>query len=221
MGLLEISFCNGCCCIRYHLLIRISFRSGTVEWYCVMKGKISLQPHTLIMHSLCDSNSYLFWNKVSMTAMHVYLMSRAVRKSFQFISLCCSVVPSSFYKFMFYKSTFSKSSPVQSSSIQSFFCNMPSYELKIPDNQTPDWNGISVDFFNTGDGYRCCLWGRKYQNQREVAGSFSRAEKDLFEDQTKARIIAKPKAKDEFSEQSDVILIIEWVMSLPLSWRLT
>ena len=28
-GSLKISFSNGCCCMKYHLLIRISFRFGT------------------------------------------------------------------------------------------------------------------------------------------------------------------------------------------------
>ena len=39
-GSLKISFSNGCCCIKYHLLIRISFRFGTAGWYCVTKGSI-------------------------------------------------------------------------------------------------------------------------------------------------------------------------------------
>ena len=34
-------------------------------------GKISTQPHTLIMHAFCDSNSVRFWNRVGMTVMHV------------------------------------------------------------------------------------------------------------------------------------------------------
>ena len=33
-------FSNGCCCIRYHFLVRIPFRFGTAVWYCVTKGKI-------------------------------------------------------------------------------------------------------------------------------------------------------------------------------------
>ena len=39
-GSLKISLSNGCCCMKYHLLIRISFRFGTAGWYCVMKGRI-------------------------------------------------------------------------------------------------------------------------------------------------------------------------------------
>ena len=31
---------NSCCCIRYHVLRRISFRLGTAGWFCVTKGKI-------------------------------------------------------------------------------------------------------------------------------------------------------------------------------------
>ena len=37
---LKIWFSNGCCCIRYHFLVRISFRFGTGGWFCVTKGKI-------------------------------------------------------------------------------------------------------------------------------------------------------------------------------------
>ena len=39
-GSLKIWFSNGCRCIRYYFLVRISFRCGTAGWYCVMKGKI-------------------------------------------------------------------------------------------------------------------------------------------------------------------------------------
>ena len=39
-GSLRISFSNGCCCMKYHLLSRISFRFGIAGWYCVMKGRI-------------------------------------------------------------------------------------------------------------------------------------------------------------------------------------
>ena len=39
-GSLKIRFSNGCCCIRYHFLVKISLRFGTAGWYCVMKGKI-------------------------------------------------------------------------------------------------------------------------------------------------------------------------------------
>ena len=39
-GSLNIWFGNGCCCIRYHFLVRISFRFGTAGWYCVTKDKI-------------------------------------------------------------------------------------------------------------------------------------------------------------------------------------
>ena len=39
-GSLKIRFSNGCCCIRYHFLARVSLRFGTAGWYCVMKGKI-------------------------------------------------------------------------------------------------------------------------------------------------------------------------------------
>ena len=38
-GSLEIRFSNGCCCIRYHFLVKVSLRFGTAGWYCVMKGK--------------------------------------------------------------------------------------------------------------------------------------------------------------------------------------
>ena len=38
-GSLKIRFSNGCC-IRYHLLVKVSLRFGTAAWYCVMKGKI-------------------------------------------------------------------------------------------------------------------------------------------------------------------------------------
>ena len=37
---LKIQFSNGCCCIRYHFLVKVSLRFGTAGWYCVMKGKI-------------------------------------------------------------------------------------------------------------------------------------------------------------------------------------
>ena len=36
-----IWFSNGCCCIRYHFLVKISLRFRTAVWYCVTKGKIS------------------------------------------------------------------------------------------------------------------------------------------------------------------------------------
>ena len=39
-GSLKIRFTNGCCCIRYHFLVKASLRFGTAGWYCVMKGKI-------------------------------------------------------------------------------------------------------------------------------------------------------------------------------------
>ena len=40
-GTLKISFfSNGCCCIRYHFLGKISLRVGTAGWYCVLKGMI-------------------------------------------------------------------------------------------------------------------------------------------------------------------------------------
>ena len=39
-GSLKIRFSNGCCCIRYHFLVKISLRRGTAGWYFVMKGKI-------------------------------------------------------------------------------------------------------------------------------------------------------------------------------------
>ena len=38
-GSLKIRFSNGCCCIRYHFLVKVSLRFGTAG-YCVMKGKI-------------------------------------------------------------------------------------------------------------------------------------------------------------------------------------
>ena len=37
---LKIRFSNGCCCIRYHFLVKVPLRFGTAGWYCVMKGKI-------------------------------------------------------------------------------------------------------------------------------------------------------------------------------------
>ena len=39
-GSLKIRFSNGCCCISYHFLVKVSLRIGTAGWYCVMKGKI-------------------------------------------------------------------------------------------------------------------------------------------------------------------------------------
>ena len=39
-GSLKIRFTNGCCCIRYHFLVKASLRFGTAGWYCVIKGKI-------------------------------------------------------------------------------------------------------------------------------------------------------------------------------------
>ena len=39
-GSLKISFSNGCCCIRCHVLVKISVRFGTAGWYCVTRGKI-------------------------------------------------------------------------------------------------------------------------------------------------------------------------------------
>ena len=40
-GSLKIRFSNhGCCCIRYHFLVKVSLRFGTAGWYCLMKGKI-------------------------------------------------------------------------------------------------------------------------------------------------------------------------------------
>ena len=39
-GSFKIGFSNGCCCIRYHFLVKISLRFGTAGWYCVMKAKI-------------------------------------------------------------------------------------------------------------------------------------------------------------------------------------
>ena len=39
-GSLKIRFSNGCCCIRYHFLVKVSLRFETAGWYCVMKGKI-------------------------------------------------------------------------------------------------------------------------------------------------------------------------------------
>ena len=35
-GSLRIWFSNGCCCIRYHFLVKIYLRFGTAGWYCVM-----------------------------------------------------------------------------------------------------------------------------------------------------------------------------------------
>ena len=39
-GSLKIRFSNGCCCIRYHFLVKISLRFGTAGVYFVMKGNI-------------------------------------------------------------------------------------------------------------------------------------------------------------------------------------
>ena len=39
-GSLKIRFSNDCCCIRYHLLVKVSLRFRTAAWYCDMKGKI-------------------------------------------------------------------------------------------------------------------------------------------------------------------------------------
>ena len=39
-GSLKIGISNGCCCIRYHFLVKVSLRFGTAGWYSVMKGKI-------------------------------------------------------------------------------------------------------------------------------------------------------------------------------------
>ena len=39
-GSLKIRFSNGCCCIGYHFLVKVSLRFGTAGWYCVLKGKI-------------------------------------------------------------------------------------------------------------------------------------------------------------------------------------
>ena len=41
-GSLKIQFSNGCCCIRYHFLVKVSLRFGTAGWYGVMKGKLRL-----------------------------------------------------------------------------------------------------------------------------------------------------------------------------------
>ena len=56
--------------------LRREFKDNTVECKLVhsgigMRGKISTQPHTLIIHAFCDSNSIRFRNRVSMTVMHV------------------------------------------------------------------------------------------------------------------------------------------------------
>ena len=39
-GSLKIRFSNGCCCIRYLFLVKVSSRFEAAGWYCVMKGKI-------------------------------------------------------------------------------------------------------------------------------------------------------------------------------------
>ena len=39
-GSLKIRFSNGCCCIRYHFLVKVSLRFGIAGWYCFMKGNI-------------------------------------------------------------------------------------------------------------------------------------------------------------------------------------
>ena len=40
-GFLKIWFSKGCCCIRYHFLVRNSFTFGTARCYCVTKGKVN------------------------------------------------------------------------------------------------------------------------------------------------------------------------------------
>ena len=39
-GSLKIWFRNGCCCIEYHFLVRVSLRFGTAGWYGITKDKI-------------------------------------------------------------------------------------------------------------------------------------------------------------------------------------
>ena len=36
-GSVKIRFSNGCCCIRYHCLVKVSLRFGTSGWYCVKR----------------------------------------------------------------------------------------------------------------------------------------------------------------------------------------
>ena len=46
-------------------------RHQAVSCYFVIDGNISAQPHTLIIHAFCDSNSTFFRNRVSMTVINV------------------------------------------------------------------------------------------------------------------------------------------------------
>ena len=52
-GSLKIRFSNGCCCIRYHFLVKVSLRFGTAGWYCVMKGKIRFFYFVSLEEGLC------------------------------------------------------------------------------------------------------------------------------------------------------------------------
>ena len=52
-GSLKIRFSNGCCCIRYHFLVKISLRFGTAGWYCFMKGKIRFFCFVSLEEGLC------------------------------------------------------------------------------------------------------------------------------------------------------------------------
>ena len=62
-GSLKIWFSDGCCCMRYHFLIKISLRFGTPWWYCVMKNKIRFCFVSLEEY-LCPFFMFHFWECV-------------------------------------------------------------------------------------------------------------------------------------------------------------
>ena len=64
--------------------IQDEVKSTSLKFVDTFVGKISAQPHTLIIHTFCDSNFARFWNRVSMTVMHVELMCGAVPFFFLF-----------------------------------------------------------------------------------------------------------------------------------------
>ena len=52
-GSVKIRFSNGCCCIMYHFLVKISLRFETAGGYCVMKGKIGFFCLVSLEEGLC------------------------------------------------------------------------------------------------------------------------------------------------------------------------
>ena len=50
---LKIRFSNGCCCISYHFLVKISLRFGTAGVYFVMKGNIGFFSLVSLEGGLC------------------------------------------------------------------------------------------------------------------------------------------------------------------------